>query len=386
MPTTPQPPTSCSSASTTARLPADEEEEEEDDDDTADLSDPTILAWTHTTGGYPRCLALTHVPAPSASAPLSPTQLLVRVRAAALNPLDIQLMNVPLLWSLPYLSSVRKGIGADFAGEVLAAGRASGFSGGEEVFGIRLAGMGGGGTLQEVVTVDVGDGAGGVVVRKPRGWGWREAAAVPLAWLTARTCIAKCEGFVGEGEKGTVVVLGGSSAVGMWVVRLARRKGWRVVATCSARNEEFVREMGADVVVDYMRGGVRAAVEREAPDAVVDCVGGTECLGVARKYITIVGDKTDKGMLGGALTYLWNPQMVWRTLIGKLGCRSEVYECVNLELRKDYLEEALELEKDDIVIDSTFPFDRVEEALERLNSGRCRGKVVVEIGALGGRL
>lgn len=73
--------------------------------------------------------------------------------------------------------------------------------------------------------------------------------------------------------------------------------------------------------------------------------------------------------------------MVLRMLLGKVGWRSEAYECVNLEVRKDYLEEALEIEKEKIAVDSTFSFDQVKEALERLNSGRCRGKVVVEIGS-----
>lgn len=283
---------------------------------TTDLSDPTIRAWTYTTGGYPSCLQDSFLPAPSAATPLRPTQLLVRVRAAALNPADIQLMNLPFVWSLPYFSSLRKGFGADFSGTVIAAGgAAAGFAAGDEVFGIHF--VPGSGTCQEVVTVDVARGA--VVAAKPEAWAWTRAAALPLVWLTSRTCVAKVEGWVPEG--GTVAVLGGSSATGMYAVHLARR------------------------------------------------------------YVTIVGDKTDRGLLGGAATYLWNPQMVLRTLLGKVGLRSEAYECVNLELRKDYLEETLELDEEKIVVDSTFSFNQVKEALDRLNSGRCRGKVVVEVGS-----
>lgn len=285
-------------------------------------------------------------------------------------------MNLPFVWSLPYFSSLRKGFGADFSGTVIAAGgAAAGFAAGDEVFGIHF--VPGSGTCQEVVTVDVARGA--VVAAKPEAWAWTRAAALPLVWLTSRTCVAKIEGWVPEG--GTVAVLGGSSATGMYAVHLAKRRGWRVVSTCGARNGEFVRGMGADVVVDYTRGGVREQVERERPDAIIDCVGGTECLGLARRYVTIVGDKTDRGLLGGAATYLWNPQMVLRTLLGKVGLRSEAYECVNLELRKDYLEETLELDEEKIVVDSTFSFNQVKEALDRLNSGRCRGKVVVEVGS-----
>ncbi|KAL0256556.1 hypothetical protein SLS55_008951 [Diplodia seriata] len=373
----------------------DDNDEEEPD---LDPDQPTIKAWVYTPGlGYPACVKQTLLPAPISPSTttggglVAPTHLLVRVRAAALNPVDIQLMNF-----LPSFLPER-GFGADFAGTVIAAGRDSGFADGDDVFGVCLAPFGGrdAGTVREVLSVDV---TRAVVARKPAAWkSWARAAAVPLAWVTARTCVARCEGYVssvgddgeedegqrGEGGGGTVAVLGASSATGMWAVVLAKRRGWRVVATCGGRNAGFVRSaaVGADVVVDYTQeGGVRAKVAAERPDAIIDCVGGTECLGLARRYVTIVGDKTSRGALGGALTYLWNPQMVLRTLLGKVGLRSEVYECINLEMKTSYLEEALDLDEDKIVLDSTFSFDQVREALERLNSGRCRGKVVVEVG------
>ncbi|KAB2570929.1 putative alcohol dehydrogenase protein [Lasiodiplodia theobromae] len=363
--------------------------EYDDDDDDNDNEPAIIRAWVYTTGGYPSCVRQTLLPAPDIQPAIGgggiigPTTLLIRVRAAALNPVDIQLMNLPVVWSLPYLSGAEKGIGADFAGTVVAAGReaaAGGFGAGDEVFGLHFAPFGGAaGTLKEVIAVDV---RSAVVLKKPRDWTWAQAAALPLVWLTAKTCVGRCEGFVGGGGKGTgtVAVLGASSATGMYAVVLAKRRGWRVVGTCSARNEEFVKRMGVDVVIDYTKGGVREKVAAEAPDAIIDCVGGTECLDLARRYVTIVGDKTSRSAIGGSLTYLWNPRMVLRALLGKLGLRSELYECVNLETRKDYLEEALHLDKEEIVVDSTFSFEQVREALERMNSGRCRGKVVVSIG------
>ncbi|KAL1652350.1 hypothetical protein SLS58_000477 [Diplodia intermedia] len=363
--------------------PADANHDDSDnDEEELDPYQPTIRAWVYTPGlGYPACVKQTLLPAPVPTPPptitstggglVAPTHLLVRVRAAALNPVDIQLMNLPLPSLLPssLLSFLfpDRGFGADFAGTVIAAGRDSGFADGDDVFGVHLASPFGGrddaGTLREVLNVDV---TRAVVARKPPAWkSWARAAAVPLAWVTARTCVARCEG----------------GATGMWAVVLAKRRGWRVVATCGGRSAGFVSSVGADVVVDYTQeGGVRARVAAERPDAIIDCVGGTECLGLARRYVTIVGDKTSRSALGGALTYLWNPQMVLRTLLGKVGLRSEVYECINLEMRTSYLEEALDLDEDKIVLDSTFSFDQVREALERLDSGRCRGKVVVEVG------
>lgn len=114
----------------------------------------------------------------------------------------------------------------------------------------------------------------------------------PLVYLTARTCIEGITTHASQGSK--VVVLGGSSSTGLYVVQLAKQMGFRVLATCSARNADFVRSLGAEVVVDYSTQSVPEQVKRWAPRAIVDCVGGTECLGLAPRYVTIVGDKTSR--------------------------------------------------------------------------------------------
>ena len=75
---------------------------------------------------------------------------------------------------------------------------------------------------------------------------------------------------------------------------LAKRRGWKVVATSSGKNKDFVTStLGADEHVDYTTQNVRDAVSRCEPDAVIDCVGGTECIGLpsSKRYTTIVGDK-----------------------------------------------------------------------------------------------
>ena len=90
-----------------------------------------IKAWTYTHEGYPSALKLSNIPAPST---LSSTELHVRVKAAALNPVDVQLMNIPLWPYLPsYVIAPEKGIAEDFSGVVEAAGEDSGFKAGDEV-------------------------------------------------------------------------------------------------------------------------------------------------------------------------------------------------------------------------------------------------------------
>ncbi|GAB7352680.1 hypothetical protein MBLNU459_g3041t1 [Dothideomycetes sp. NU459] len=331
-----------------------------------------VKAWTFTHGGYPSSLHKSALPGPGSSGP-APTELHVRVKAVALNPVDIQIMNLPVWPYVPtFVVPAEKGIAEDFSGVVERAGAESGFREGDEVFGITFSLSGG--TLQELVVVDT---KASVVVKKPDGWSWEQAAALPLVWLTARTTIAAVEPNISASKR--VAVLGGSSSVGMYAVHLAASRGWTVLATCSARNTSFVESMGAATVVDYNRGSVAEAVRGFAPDAIIDCVGGTECLGVAKRYVTIVGDKTSRASMGGAMIYLWNPQMLLRNFLGRWGLGLK-YDCVNLAFDRGYLEEALRLDKQKIAVDSTFEFDQVREAFERLNTGRTRGKVIVKVG------
>ncbi|KAF2835857.1 NAD(P)-binding protein [Patellaria atrata CBS 101060] len=327
-----------------------------------------VQAWTHTNPSYPTTLTLTSVPTPDA--PPTPTSILVRTRAAALNPVDIRIMNLPLN-HLPKLNAP-KVAGCDVAGTVIAAGPESGFSKGHEVMGLLM--KPGEGTLKEVLVVDTKKAP--AVVKKPTGWTWTQAASLPLVWLTARTLIENIGGYV---RNGRVVVLGGSSAVGMHVVHLAKQRGWFVLSSCSARNTEFVRSMGANETVDYTKESVSERVRAWKPDTIVDCVGGTECIGIAPRYVTIVGDEHARESMGGPILYFTMPKMLLRWFWGRIGW-GEAYDCIYLEENKAFLEEALQLPTDKIIIDSTFKFEDTKDAYDRLNTGRARGKVVVEVG------
>ncbi|KAK6827793.1 hypothetical protein PG987_011134 [Apiospora arundinis] len=306
-----------------------------------------MQAWTYTSGGYPAALQKTTIP-PYAT-PLKPGQFRIRVKAASLNPVDAQLMGNPL-W--PYIP------------EAIA---------GDEVFGI--APFLPEGTLQEVVQIDTGSSSSSLVLPKPADWSWEQAAAVPLVWITAQTCIAKAEPWA---MKGKIAILSGSSSCGIYAVHIAKQRGWEVAATCSGRNAEHVRSMGADTVIDYTATEVSEQVKAFAPDVILDFVGGIECLGLAKRYVTVCGDKTSRTSIGGKVIYLWNPQMVIRALLGRLGLGSS-YTCINLEVNHPNLEGALRLPKEKIFIDSTYSFDEVREAFDRLNSSRARGKIIVRV-------
>lgn len=266
-------------------------------------------AWCFKPGGYPSGLHLSSTKPPEDAAP---NHLLVRIHAAALNPVDIQLMNLLGSFPISWITSTEKTLCSDFSGTVISAGSgADGFAKGDEIFGLTMAPWKNcGGTLAEVAHLDL---ASTTVVKRPAEWSHSQAAGLGCVWLTARTCVELCQQYIEPTSSKRVVVLGGSSATGMYTILLCKKRGWKVLSTCSGRNADFVgNSVGADEVHDYTKGGVRQAVQNFNPDAIVDCVGGTECLGIAKRFVTIVGDKTGRTSMGGSFLYLYNPQMVWR--------------------------------------------------------------------------
>ncbi|EME81575.1 uncharacterized protein MYCFIDRAFT_78963 [Pseudocercospora fijiensis CIRAD86] len=348
-----------------------------------------VRAWTFT-NGYPSTLKLSSLPVPNETEILSSQKkLLVKIQTCALNPVDIQKMNMPK-FSYPWVlgDKSEKPCVMDFCGTVLAAGSGTDFQKGDEILGLTLSG----GVLQEVAVLDAGM---TVAVKKPASWSFEKAAAVTLVWLTAKASIEAVAAWVEGTKSKRVAVLGGSSSTGIFTILLAKRKGWKVVATSSGRNKGFVvDELKADGHVDYTKEDVRKGVADFGPDAVIDCVGGTECVGLpsSKRYVSIVGDKTGRTMMGGPYTYYdWMHPFVaagqWlRWAKGEIGL-GESYDVTILKPKKEWLEEAVEtLRPEEIFVDSVYKFEDAKDAFERLNTGRAKGKVVIQVaGAAGER-
>ncbi|KAK4057603.1 hypothetical protein OIO90_001248 [Microbotryomycetes sp. JL221] len=361
------------------------------------MSGSAFKSWSRTSPGEPFKQVDVTAPGPEQ---LGPHEMLVENRAAALNPVDTQLSNMGLF----KLSSLAhpKGVAADFAGVVLAVGKqVSGFKQGDHVFGMQFQAMPkpAYGALSQVMIVDTKTSQ---VVIKPQHLSWQQAASLPLVWQTAATLLAEPNTILPPNiATPTIVVLGGSSSVGMHVVQIAKSKlGAKVVATCSSRNSEFVKaDLGADIVIDYTSEDILSRLLDLRPDegytCIIDCVGGTELLSSLNQllikrtqefpqggcYLTIVGDKTDRSVLGGATIYMWHPWMLLRYYKGRFGFGPR-YACIDLERRTTFLEDAIQLTKQGnfkIAIDSVFGFDDVLKAFDKLNSGRARGKVIVNI-------
>lgn len=344
-------------------------------------------AWTYTAGYGSLQQSTVHAPRANEIKGLGTTpHMLVKINAAALNPVDIQIMNLPM-WRLPGLSKP-KTCGCDFSGTVIAGGR-TGFVQGDEVFGVTLKPFEpAGGSVSELAQFNM---ANTVAAKKPKEWSHEKAAAISLVWLTAKQCIESVAQAVEGTPTKRVAVLGGSSAVGIYCIRIAKQRGWKVVTTSSERNKDFVMNtLNADEHVDYTKEKVRLAVQKFSPDAVIDCVGGTQCIALpsSKRYISIVGDKTGRTSMGGPYTYYnflgpiaaYQAVMQWvRWARGQYGL-GESYDIVILGMNKEWLEEAKStLSADDIVVDSAFVFEESKKAFERLNTGRARGKVVVKV-------
>ncbi|CAJ2504733.1 Uu.00g121270.m01.CDS01 [Anthostomella pinea] len=333
----------------------------------------TAKAWIYTTPGYPQTLRLDETQVPAEP---SPHHVLIHIKANALNPVDIQLMNL-FINAVPGFRGP-KIAGRDFSGVVLAAAPGTAFNKGDEVMGVTL-GIDGSGALVEVAHLDT---RSSCIVKKPSHMTWNQAASLPLVWLTAYTAIEKCAPFMKKSPAGEnkIAILGGSSSTGIYSIWLARQRGWKVFTSCSGRNRDFVKQKGAEDVMDYTTSpdAVTSTVAGFKPDAIIDCVGGTECIGLAPQYVTIVGDKTSRASIGGSILYYSYPRMYMRWLLGYVGWGNS-YECIILQTEKTWLEKAGELGDRDIVIDSVFEFGEVKDAFERLDTGRARGKVVVSM-------
>jgi NADPH:quinone reductase-like Zn-dependent oxidoreductase len=297
-------------------------------------------------------------------------QLLVKVRAAALNPLDWHFMR-----GTPYLMRLQAGLrkpksirlGVDFAGTVEAVGsQVTKFKPGDEVFGGRT------GALAEYVCVSEDR----AVVAKPANLTFEQAAAIPIAAVTALQAL-RDKGQVQPGQK--VLINGASGGVGTFAVQLAKVFGADVTGVCSTRNVEMVRSLGADHVIDYTKEDFANAEGRY--DLVVDNVGNRSLSEFRRvltprgKYVMIGGGGPNDGRWIGPLA---RPVAAWVSS----PFVSQDMGMLLAELNKEdltFLGELMQAGKVTPVIDRRYTLSEVPAAIRYLEEGHARGKVVINL-------
>lgn len=298
------------------------------------------------------------------------TQLLVKVRAASINAADGHMLRGQLLGRLIF--GLRKPkvtrFGSDFSGVVEAVGKnVTQFKAGDDVFGARR------GAVAEYVTVA----AGGSVVAKPANVSFQQAAAVPIAAITALQGL-RDSGKLQAGQK--VLVNGASGGVGTFAVQIAKALGAQVTAVCSTRNLEMVRALGADHVVDYTKNNF---TESNASYDVIYDLAGNYSFSERRRVLTPNGICVMTGIGGSG----WDRDR-WRNLAGELnsyvrsrfGKQKFVMFVAKLN-REDLaiLRDLMQKKKVKPVIDREYRLSETAEALRYLEEGHARGKVVINI-------
>jgi len=194
-----------------------------------------------------------------------------------------------------------------------------------------------------------------LILRRPQNLTPSDAASLPLVFLTAYTALVPYASLPDPPKSNpSILILGGSTGVGIYALQIAKKRlQCHVISTASTRNVEFVKSLGADQVIDYTKTQVLKGALHYLPDggydAIIDLVGGTELiphlntlLKPKAAYITIVGDKTTRHLVGGAAIYPFFPRMVLRTLLGYLGYGRQYY-CINLFPKEEYLQSEISM-------------------------------------------
>lgn len=275
-------------------------------------------------------------------------ELLIKVEAAGVNPIDCKIRSGDLheILSLNFPTL----LGYDFSGTVV--------KGGEAVYGmLPLAHPG---SYAEYLVIDES-----LVARKPKSLSMAEAAAIPLVGQTALQALQR--GGVAPNSHAKVLVNGAAGGVGVFALQIAKAYGAIVTAVCSTENIDFVKELGADCVVDYKKHHPLFASQRY--DLILDCVGNLkidEALEALSSYGTFV-------------SILPTPELRERARHSR-GSGGPAVDTFIVEPNRADLEEVDRLVAEGLVkpiVSATFPLEKAAEAHRISDSRRVRGKLVL---------
>lgn len=290
-----------------------------------------------------------------------PDELLIRVRAASVNPLDWKIRS-GVLRMLTGRSFPRI-IGSECAGEVAGTGgSARRFQKGDRVIG--FSGIRRLGAFAEFVCVKEES-----AFAMPENTGFERAAAIPIAGLTALQALRDL-GRIATGLR--VLINGASGGVGHFAVQIAKLFGAEVTAVCSGANSDFVKGLGADRVIDYRREDFAERGERY--DLIFDAVSKSS-FGSCRRVLS------PRGIYVNTLPSV--SVLLNRYLTGFLpGKKARTVMVRPNAADMDWMRARIEEGGIRIVIDRTYPLERIKDALAYGEAGRARGKVVLTVGRI----
>ena len=332
-----------------------------------ETGEPHMKAIVYTEYGSPDVLQVRDVKKPV------PTddQILVKVRAASVNPLDWHFLR-----GTPYIARIgmmglRKPkvprLGVDVAGEVEAVGtNVAQFKPGDEVFGHKF------GAFAEYVCVRADRG----IALKPANLTFEQAASVPVAAVTAIQGL-RDHGKVQPGQK--VLINGASGGVGTFAVQIAKMFGADVTGVCSTRNLDLVRSLGADHVIDYTKEDFTKGDGRY--DVILDNVGNQPLSGFRRVLtpngicVMIGGGGPNDGGLIGPMARPIKALLLSPFMSQKMGMF--MADVTKGELTT--LSDLIEAGKLTPVIDRTYALSQTADAIRYLEEGHARGKVIITV-------
>jgi NADPH:quinone reductase-like Zn-dependent oxidoreductase len=332
-----------------------------------ETGEPHMKAVVYTSYGPPEVLEIRDIKKPVPN----DDQVLVRVRAASVNPYDWHFIR-----GTPYIMRMMMGglrkpkdprVGVDYAGTVEAVGKnVTLLKPGDEVFGNRT------GAFAEYVCVR----ADRAVALKPANVTFEQAASVPVAALTALQGL-RDHGKVQPGQK--VLINGASGGVGTFAVQIAKTLGADVTGVCSGRNVDLVRSIGADHVINYTKEDFTKSNERY--DVILDNVGTQPLSGFRRVLkpqgicVMIGGGGPNDGNWVGPMSRPIKAKLMSPFIDQKMGMMMAQGNKADLNILADLMQSG----KVTPVIDRTYPLSEIREAIRYLETGRARGKVIIAV-------
>ena len=334
-----------------------------------------MKAVVYDTYGSPDVLELREIDEPL----VRDDQVLVRVCATSLNPADWHLMR-----GLPYLVRLINGLrkpskatvlGGDIAGQVDAVGKnVTRFRPGDEVFGRTRAAIrpdrrdavATGGCAEFACVIE------DVLVPKPANLTFEQAAAVPLAALTALQAL-RDKGDLQPGQK--VLINGASGGVGTFAVQIAKAFGGDVTGVCGTRNADMVRSIGADQVIDYTQEDFTKGGQRY--DLILDIADRS--LTDLRRALTARGTLVTIGGSAGRWINGLGRENKERVLSPFVSQRLQPFLAKWNREDLQVLKELIEAAKVTPVIDRAYTLSEAPEAMRYLEEGHARGKIVIRV-------
>ncbi|KAJ6950068.1 hypothetical protein NC651_003904 [Populus alba x Populus x berolinensis] len=317
-------------------------------------------------GGGAAGLKHVEVPVPSAKK----DEVFLKLEATSLNPYDCKIQKGvarPFLpRSFPYIPAL------DIAGEVVAVGPGvEDFKTGDKVVAVLSASSGGG--LAEFAVAKKS-----LSVARPPEVSAAEAAGLPIAGLTAYEALIKCAGVQldGSGLQKNILITAASGGVGHYAVQLAKLGNTYVTATCGARNLEFVRDLGADEVLDYKtpEGAALKSPSGKKYDAAIHCAPGSPGI----PWSTFEPNLSENGKV---IHISPSPSTMITSAVKKLTFSKKQLIPLLLTPKGEDLKCLVNLVKEGklkTVIDSKHPLSKAEDAWAKVIDGHATGKIIVE--------